>query len=279
MPRHDRWTASAALIVAGVALGGIGEGAALAADPATLQDIPGSKVKRVVLTQKAAERLAIQTAPVREEPVERWMMVSGEVEAPPGATAAGSTAAGTAPVVVRVPVPSGQGEASRHATLVLSLGDVTARKEAAAQGQVAGTPGGDAFVLPVGDDRASIPMKALPGGVEQGRADAQMLYYEMSEASSGLKPGQDIRIGVRQPGSGSLQKVVPYSALLYDPHGATWVYVNPEPLTFVRQPVDIEYIEGDTAILAEGSTLSGTIVTVGAAELMGVEQKFGGGAH
>jgi hypothetical protein len=284
MPRRDRWTASA-LVIAAVAIGSLGDRATLAAEPSTLEDIPGSKVKRVVLTQKAAERLAIQTEPVREEPVERWMMVSGEVEVTTGATAASSAAMGVgsdadaAPVVVRVPLPSGPDEASRHANLVLSIGDVKGYdKEAANQGQVAGTPEG-AFVLPIGGDQAPIPVKALPGSAAEQGSATRARYYEISDPSAGLKPGQDVRVGVRQPGSGSLQKVVPYSALLYDAHGATWVYTNPEPLAFVRQAVDVEYVEGDAVILEEGSTLSGAVVTAGAAELMGVEQKFGGGKH
>lgn len=47
-----------------------------------LEAIPGSTVKRVVLTAKAAERLGIATAKVGEEPVVRKQMVSGLIVAP-----------------------------------------------------------------------------------------------------------------------------------------------------------------------------------------------------
>ena len=74
MLRHDRWMVSA-LIIAGVASPGtMGGRTALAEGPARLEEIPGSGLKRVVLTQKAAERLAIDTEAVREEPVLRWMV-------------------------------------------------------------------------------------------------------------------------------------------------------------------------------------------------------------
>src|SRR5918999_4689040 len=124
MLRRDRWMVSAAaLVVAGVASsGGMGGRAALAEEPAKLEEIPGSPLKRVVLTPKAAERLAIATEPVREEPVARWMMVNGEVEAAeavPVPTAAG--AADAAPVLVRVPLPGEQAGAGGQATLVLSI--------------------------------------------------------------------------------------------------------------------------------------------------------------
>ena len=95
MLRRDRWMVSAAaLVIAGVASSGdMGGRAALAEEPAKLEEIPGSPLKRVVLTPKAAERLAIATEPVREEPVARWMMVNGEVEAAFAGEAGGGQAA------------------------------------------------------------------------------------------------------------------------------------------------------------------------------------------
>src|SRR4029453_2124455 len=35
--------------------------------------------------------------------------------------------------------------------------------------------------------------------------------------------------------SGKQRIVIPYSAVLYDPDGATWTYTSPKPLVFVRQ--------------------------------------------
>src|SRR5256885_8152407 len=48
----------------------------------TLESIPGSPAKRVVLSAKAAERLGIKTGKVSEEPVLRRQMVSGLVMPP-----------------------------------------------------------------------------------------------------------------------------------------------------------------------------------------------------
>jgi len=50
--------------------------------PVTLETIPGSAVKRVTLTAKAAERLGIETGKVGEQPVMRRQMVSGVVIPP-----------------------------------------------------------------------------------------------------------------------------------------------------------------------------------------------------
>lgn len=70
---------------------------------------------------------------------------------------------------------------------------------------------------------------------------------------------------------GTTRKVVPYSAVLYDIHGKTWVYKNPEPLTFLRHQIEVDYIEGDQAVLADGPETGTQVVTVGVAELYGTE--------
>lgn len=76
-------------------------------------------------------------------------------------------------------------------------------------------------------------------------------------------------------GSRTMQKVVPYSALLYDPNGNTWVYKLSEPLTFVRHQVGVDHIEGDMAVLSDGPATGTSVVTVGAAELYGAELGIG----
>ena len=65
--------------------------------------------------------------------------------------------------------------------------------------------------------------------------------------------------------------VVPYAAVIYDLHGETWLYTNPEPLTYVREAIIIDSIDGDKAILVEGPSNGTEVVTVGVAELFGAE--------
>lgn len=68
---------------------------------------------------------------------------------------------------------------------------------------------------------------------------------------------------------------VPYAAVLYEPQGSTWVYANPAPLVYVRQRIEVERIEGERAILLSGPPVGATVVTSGAAELLGVELGVG----
>ncbi len=77
------------------------------------------------------------------------------------------------------------------------------------------------------------------------------------------------------PGKG-MRKVIPYGAVMYDTKGEAWTFTSPQPLVFVREHLVIEDIEGDRVILTEGPSPGTIVVTVGAAELMGAEHKYGG---
>lgn len=293
MRRHNKWALLVTILAGGVLAG---SWTALAADtamhseaPARIEDIVGSDLKRIVLTPRAAERLAIATEPIRNEPVMRWMLMTGEVEAVSMELAAPATSTAKkneepSPVLVRVPLVDREDKLSGHATLVLSLGlgdddddddedeDDDDQRHRIATHEAAGSD--TAIVLPVGDDGTASLMTAteMPAGQLQ---DGKSQYYTVGAASYRLRPGQRVFVRVPQPGSGTPQRVVPYSGVLYDPYGNAWVYTNPEPLTFIRYPIDIEYIEGDLAVLKEGPAIGVEIVVSGATELMGVEQKVG----
>jgi hypothetical protein len=68
---------------------------------------------------------------------------------------------------------------------------------------------------------------------------------------------------------------VPYSAVIYDAEGHSWVFTTSEDLAYVKQPVTIDRIDGDRAILTEGPAVGTAVVSQGAAELFGVEDGIG----
>lgn len=74
---------------------------------------------------------------------------------------------------------------------------------------------------------------------------------------------------------GTQQQVLPYAALLYGLNGETWAYTNPEPLTYVRQLVAVDYIDADRVFLVDGPPSGTKVVTVGAAELFGADTGVG----
>jgi hypothetical protein len=77
------------------------------------------------------------------------------------------------------------------------------------------------------------------------------------------------RIGVETVAASGTE--VPYTAVIYDIEGNTWIYTMPEPLTFVREQIVIDRIEGDTAFLSESLSSDLNVVTVGVAEIYGTE--------
>lgn len=71
--------------------------------------------------------------------------------------------------------------------------------------------------------------------------------------------------------NGAPRPFVPYSAIMYVAQGDTFVYTSPEPRTFIRHPIEVDYIKGDVAVLKNGPPPGTQVVSVGAAELFGTE--------
>ena len=71
--------------------------------------------------------------------------------------------------------------------------------------------------------------------------------------------------------------VVPYTALIYDGQGASWVYTSPEPLVYVRMEVDVARIVDAGVLLRSGPPVGTEVVTTGAAEVYGAELEIAGG--
>ncbi|RYY90847.1 MAG: efflux RND transporter periplasmic adaptor subunit [Chitinophagaceae bacterium] len=100
------------------------------------------------------------------------------------------------------------------------------------------------------------------------------VYYEVDNTIGRFRPGQKVSVTLSFSGSaGGL--VIPFSAVVYDIQGGTWVYTSPEPLVFVRERVELKAVQGKNAVLSRGPAAGTPIVIVGAAELFGTE--FGGG--
>ena len=228
-------------------------------EPAHIEHIEGTDLSRVMLTERAAERLDIQTAPVLEQQVTRRRTVGGQVEALPEAEGAEFSK-----VWVRVSLnESDLNKVDRgQPVLVLLLDD-----EDGAEGWTAEADEGPGVDDPEDEDEDDL------------EEVAEELYYLIDSAEHGLAAGQIVFVELTLEGSGTQQKVIPYAAVLYDLHGETWVYTSLEPLVYVRHPISVDYIDGDLAVLSEGPPAGTEVVTAGAAELFGAEAGIGGGGH
>jgi len=235
--------------------------------PSKLEPIEGSDFQRVVLTEKAAERIDVQTVPVRAEQVTRVQRVGGVIVASPavgGAPAEAvveAQAADLSRVWARVQLSASDLDRvdRTQPARVLSLGaddEEDDEEEAGLEAEL------DDDLDEAGDTEET----ARPAG-------SASLYYAVNNPAGGkaLVLGQPVLVELTLTGSGSERKIVPFAAVLYGVNGETWVYTNPEPLVFVRAPITVDYIDGDSAFLSDGPSVDTQVVTMGGSLLYGAE--------
>jgi len=250
--------------------------------PSKLEPIEGSDFKRVVLTEKAAERIDIQTAAVRTEPATRQRRIGGVVMAfPAGSAEMAATAEMTATAEIET-----SAEITTTAEMTgteLSRVWVMVNLSESEANQVDRSRPARVLLLTEDDeedgDDEEAGLEAEPDDEMGGAEDAEeaaptgstSLYYSVDNTDGTLVPGQPVFVELTLTGSGVERKIVPFAALLYGTHGETWVYTNPEPLVFVRAPVTVEYIDDELAYLSEGPDVGTEVVTVGGSLLYGAE--------
>ena len=99
----------------------------------------------------------------------------------------------------------------------------------------------------------------------------------LSRLTLSAKAAERLGIATGAVSAAGAGTTIPYSALVYDKAGKTWVYTNPEGRDYVRQEIEVQRIEGDLAFLSSGPPVGTAVVTVGTAELWGVDTGVGGG--
>jgi hypothetical protein len=65
--------------------------------------------------------------------------------------------------------------------------------------------------------------------------------------------------------------VLPYAAVVYEPDGTAIVYTNPAPLTYTMVRISIAAISAQHVYSTNGPAAGTKVVTVGAEELLGVQ--------
>lgn len=118
------------------------------------------------------------------------------------------------------------------------------------------------------DARTAEPVQAPPSADPQ--AATVDLYYQLPNSNGALRPGQrmNVMLALRDQQS---SLAAPWSAVVIDSYGGTWVYVNTKPHQFVRRRIEIAFVIDGLAVVNRGVDEGMQVVTEGAAELFGTE--------
>ena len=128
--------------------------------------------------------------------------------------------------------------------------------------------------LPDEDAVTALPIVAPPSAsLDSATVD---LFFELPGGAATYRPGQRLEVTLELSGVAEALRV-PWSAVVQDVSGGSWVYAESEPATFVRTRVAVERVDDDMAVLARGPATGTEVVVSGAAELFGTE--FGVGGH
>jgi len=244
-----------------------------AVKPVKLEAVEGSTIKRVILTQKAVDRLGIKTdAKVREEEIPHIQTVGGLVLDTPVAMAIaerGLSGGGAALTPVAATHAADADASSANMPLMVMVTVSPGEFDRMAQDR-------PARLIPLNaNGGASTALMAMPSKlppVPDPKRLMLALYYTVGATGQGLTHMERVRVDLELSDHGVRRSVVPTSSIVYDEKGGPWVYVNTAPLTYFRQAVGLERIAEDRAILSSGPPVGATVVTVGASMLYGSEK-------
>ena len=111
--------------------------------------------------------------------------------------------------------------------------------------------------------------------VEENGEDqpARLTVSERAEQRLGLRT-EPVRPLTSQANGAT--EVIAYSAVVYDADGKSWTFSAPSPRTYIRVPIVISSIAGQTVQLKSGPPVGTQVVVVGAPELVGAEAGISG---
>ena len=100
------------------------------------------------------------------------------------------------------------------------------------------------------------------------------LYYTIQNDQSAFRPAERVSVSLNTFNNKQTILTIPWSAVVFDIHGGSWVYTQKSSTTFERKRVFLERVSSGNAVMSEGPAVGSKIVVNGALELFGVETGF-----
>ncbi|GAX60267.1 efflux transporter, RND family, MFP subunit [Candidatus Scalindua japonica] len=135
----------------------------------------------------------------------------------------------------------------------------------------------DAIIQPLGNVRNKNVYNAKPVNgplLSDPNSVSSDLFFEISNPDGLFRTGQKVSVSLTKLGSGN-RIAVPWSAIMYDIHGGSWVYLKTARYTYSRQRVEVSGVIDGYAVVTRGVNKDDEIVITAVTELFGTE--FGGG--
>jgi dipeptidase len=123
-------------------------------------------------------------------------------------------------------------------------------------------------------EAAAVAGAEKPSKVEAvaGTEAKKVVLTEQAVTRLGLQTATVAARPVRLAGGKTATRTtVPYSALLYDTKGDTWVFEVVAERSYLRKKVAVEVVDAETVVMTSGPAVGTTVVTVGAAVVYGTE--------
>jgi hypothetical protein len=145
---------------------------------------------------------------------------------------------------------------------------------------VGGCAGSAAVQIPPSGDLEHVPGSAT-GQVVLSALGAQRIGLQTAPTQAvpartrrvrvvdhGVTGSRGVPVPIRR---GAPRLIIPYSAVIYSSTGQTFAFTSVAPLRFVETPITVATISGNSAYLSSGPAAGTTVVSVGAAELYGIQ--------
>ncbi|PPC95966.1 MAG: hypothetical protein CTY35_08965 [Methylotenera sp.] len=99
------------------------------------------------------------------------------------------------------------------------------------------------------------------------------VYHELNNVEPAFTPGQRVSVELKMRGQTNFD-VIPWSSVIFDIYGNTWVYEKTAINTYNRRRVIVDHVTGADAAIQQGPANGKEVVNQGAQELFALETGY-----